>query len=268
MNISVEGAHVVITGATGIVGRRLTLSFAREGANLYLIGRDNTTDLVDAARKAGAQDATYASVDLSDDNQIIELFAAIEQHWGRVDVLINNAGLYPLNPLLSMTVDDWDDVMAVNLRAPFLMTREAAKLMIRTRLSGSIINITSGAALRAKVGHGHYSTSKAGLEMLTKSFALELAPFNIRVNAVAPGFAPGSAESQLPDNYVRKMAETIPLGRVSGEMDAPAVVLFLVSPYAAFITGATITVDGGRIAGILGRDDRERMLSMFTPEED
>ena len=267
MNLDFHGMQVVITGAAGIVGRRLVQSFAQEGCDLYLIDREAPHDLVVTAQRSGGRNVKFQAIDLTNDEQIAKLCFTIEQEWGAADVLINNAGVYPLNPLLSMTIQEWDTVMTINLRAPFILTKEMARLMIQRKRHGSIINISSGAALRTKVGHGHYSTSKAALEMLTKSFALELAPFNIRVNALAPGFAPGSCGSHLPLDYVQKMAESIPLGRLSGEFDASAAALFLVSSQAAFITGATLSVDGGRGAGILSSLDRKQLIKRGTSRE-
>ena len=260
MNISLRGLRVVVTGATGIVGRRIVRAFAMEGSRLFLTGHESTTDVAEMAQTMGAMETEYFSLDLLDVKQVLTLAAKIKQHWGGVDVLVNNAGVYPMQPLLAMSVESWDHVLGINLRTPFVLTKEIARLMIEEHVRGSIVNISSGAAFRAKVGHGHYSTSKAGLEMLTKSFALELAPFGIRVNAVIPGFAPGSAESPLPPEYTAKMVETIPLGRASGEMDAPAATLFLASSLASFITGSTIVVDGGRSAGILSPSERESLL--------
>ncbi|MDA8207354.1 MAG: SDR family NAD(P)-dependent oxidoreductase [Thermaerobacter sp.] len=263
MNISLEAKKVIITGATGIVGRRIALAFAREGSELLLAAREANTSLVKEVQEHGALSAHYLSVDLTDEKASTAIIEAVKSEWGAPDVLVNNAGLYPLQPLLSMSTPDWDRVMAVNLRTPFILSRDVARVMVQHGIQGSIVNISSGAALRTKVGHGHYSTSKAGIEMLTKSFALELAPFHIRVNAVAPGFSPGSSESFLPDDYVAKMAAGIPLGRLSGEFDAPAAVLFLCSAHADFITGATITVDGGRTAGTFNSSDREHLKAEF-----
>ena len=260
MNISLDEFKVVITGSTGIVGRRIAKAFAAEGARLYLTGQETASDIGEMAMAMGASEAKYYCADLSDTGQILRLCQTIEQDWGGVDVLVNNAGLYPLQPLLSMSIESWDQVLGINLRTPFLLTKEVARMMISKKIKGSIVNISSGAAFRAKVGHGHYSTSKAGLEMLSKTFALELAPFGIRVNTVVPGFAPGSVESALPPEYTKKMVETIPLGRPSGDMDAPAVILFLASSMASFITGTTIVVDGGRSAGVITNADRDYLM--------
>lgn len=259
MNVSMEGKRVIVTGVTGIVGRRIALAFAREGAELLVAAREEETSVCAELKQYGALSARYISVDLTQESGAMEIVQAVRKDWSAPDILVNCAGLYPLQPLLDMSTAEWDRVMAVNLRTPFILSREIGRLMAINGVRGSIVNISSGAALRTKVGHGHYSTSKAGIEMLTKSFALELAPFNIRVNAVGPGFAPGSAESLLPDDYVARMAAAIPLGRVSGEFDAPAAVLFLCSPHADFITGATISVDGGRTAGTFSSADREML---------
>ena len=261
MNISLTRKKVVVTGATGIVGQRIAMALATEGADLLLVGRENTSDIAERALGSGATTARYMTVDLSATAGIMGLIDQIGRDWGAPDVLINNAGLYPMDPLLTITDDKWDYIMAVNLRAPFILMRELSRLMIDHSVHGSIINIVSGAAYRAKVGHGHYSTSKAALEMLTKSFALELAPFSIRVNGVGPGFAPGSENSLLSDEYVEKMAKSIPLGRVSGEMDAAAAILFLVSSQASFITGTVLAVDGGRGAGILTDQERDQLIA-------
>lgn len=256
MKLSFARKKVLITGSTGIFGQRIAVAFAQEGASLFLVARDKTTDQATTLETRGAATVRYRSVDLADAEAIGAMVEEVAEVWRAPDIVINNAGLYPMDPLLSLTTDKWDMVMGVNLRAPFVLTRELAKLMIREKTKGAFINITSGAAERAKVGHGHYSTSKAGLQMLTKSFALELAPFHIRVNAVIPGFAPGSEESRLPTEYVAKFTASIPLGRVSGETDAPAAIMFLASDEASFITGATLAVDGGRGAGTLSEEER------------
>lgn len=139
--------------------------------------------------------------------------------------------------------------MDVNLTAPFLLTRDLARLMIKDQVRGAVVNITSAAANTTRLGSGHYSTSKAGLAMLTRAYALELAPHGIRVNAVSPGFAPGSKVSTLDDHYIATVEASIPLGRTSGPCDAAEAVLFLCSKRASYITGTTLTVDGGRSAG-------------------
>src|SRR5204863_5032111 len=165
------------------------------------------------------------------------------------DIVINNAGLYPKFSLIEMSAGEWDRILDVNLRAPFLVSREMAKLMIAAGRRGSIINISSGAARQMRNGSVAYSTSKTALERLTKGLALELAGHGIRVNVVEPGFAPGSTVSELSDEYVDRMKARIPLGRTSGPDDAAAAISFLCSDKAGFITGAVLSVDGGNSIG-------------------
>ena len=141
------------------------------------------------------------------------------------------------------------DRVSLSTTAPFILTRDLARLLVAAGDGGAIVNISSTAAETTSVGSGHYSASKAGMAMITRAFALELAPHKIRVNAVTPGFAPGSVVSPLSDEYARRMIESIPLGRASGPHDASEAVLFLCSERASFITGTTLHVEGGRSAG-------------------
>lgn len=243
MEWSFTGKRVLITGAGGIYGRWIAEAFAAEGADLFL------TDRTAAAPWALTAGATWLAADLSLDSGVEALLDAVHRHWPSVDILVNNAGIYPLCPLAEMTLAQWDEVMHLNLRVPFMLSHAVSERMKQHGVRGSIINISSGAAHRGKPGHAHYSTSKAGLEMLTRSFALELAQHGIRVNAVAPGFATGSTVSLLNPEYIEKMLRTIPMARESGPADAAGAVLFLCSPMAEYITGTTITADGGKSAG-------------------
>jgi 3-oxoacyl-[acyl-carrier protein] reductase len=244
------GARVVVTGAGGIFGRRIAAAFARAGARLCL--SDPRPEVLDQlpGELGLSPDATLLHVtELREDDSILDLVRLVERAWGAPDILINNAGVYPRGQLLDIPADEWDRIMDVNLRAPFLLTREIARLMIRAGVQGSVVNITSGAARTLRTGSVPYGTSKAALERLTAGLALELAPHRIRVNAVSPGFAPGSTVSPLSPAYVDAMLARIPLGRSSGPDDAPNAILFLCSENASFITGATLAVDGGNSLG-------------------
>ena len=139
-------------------------------------------------------------------------------------------------------------MMDVNLRAPFLISRDMANLMVGAKRKGVIINISSGAARRMGMGSVPYCTSKTAIDRLTKGFALELAPLGIRVNAVEPGFAAGSEVSTLSDEYVKAMMARIPMGRASGPLDAPNAIMFLCSDEASYISGDTMFVDGAYLA--------------------
>ena len=241
---------VVVTGAAGIFGGWISARFAREGARLVLSDARGEA-LREAARRLDLPDDRLLlhETELTDEASIAALAGAVQARWGAPDVVVNNAGVYDRQDLMAMSAADWDRMFGVNLRAPFLVTRAMARLMIGLGRRGAIVNISSGAARQMRNGSVPYCTSKTALERLTKGFALELAPHGIRVNAVEPGFAPGSEVSALSDDYVAKMRARIPLGRTSGPDDAPEAVCYLASERAGFITGAVLSVDGGNSIG-------------------
>lgn len=245
------GKRVVITGAAGIFGSWIAAAFAQAGAELCL--SDMRREALDAAVVRLALPPSRVELhatELTSEASIEELAALVQQRWGAPDIVVNNAGVYPRTPhLLELEAAEWDRIMAVNLRAPFLLTRAMARLMIAGGVKGAVVNIGSGAARQMRAGSVTYCTSKTALERLSKGLALELAPHGIRVNVVEPGFAPGSDVSHLPADYVDRMRARIPLGRTSGPEDAPGAVLYLCSPAASFITGAVLSVDGGNSIG-------------------
>jgi 3-oxoacyl-[acyl-carrier protein] reductase len=241
---------VVITGAAGIFGRWIAERFAREGAKLCLSDNRRAALAALAADLGLAADRTILHpTELTDEASIIDLGARIHEAWNAPDIVVNNAGVYPTGGLLELPAAEWDRIFDINLRAPFLVTQQLAKLMIAASRKGAIVNISSGASRRMRAGSVPYCTSKTALERLTMGFALELAPHGIRVNAVEPGFAPGSEVSRLSADYVASMKARNPLGRTSGPGDAPEAVAFLCSEKASFITGAVLAVDGGNSIG-------------------
>lgn len=246
------GKKVVITGAAGVFGQWIAQAYAAEGASLYLsdIREDALRNTVDKLKQEGV-DVHWRVTNLVDEKSINELVQVVEQQWKAPDIVINNAGIYPYRTLMNMTLQHWNETMDLNLAAPFLLTQHFAKQMIASEVEGSFINISSGAASTAGVGMGNYSVSKVGIEMLTKTFALELSPYRIRVNAVVPGYAPGSEVSVMTKEHTEHMINITPLGRTSGPDDAPQAILYLTSDQASFITGSILTVDGGRTAGRL-----------------
>lgn len=252
-----ENKTIVITGAAGIFGRWIAAYFAREGARLCL--SDVRMDgLEKAVAELGLERTKMLlhATELTSEASMLELVDLVKREWKAPDFLVNNAGIYTRFSLLDMELSDWDRVFGVNLRAPFLLSREFAKLMIAEGKPGSIVNISSGASRKMTQNGVPYCTSKAALDRLSKGFAMELAEYGIRVNVVEPGFAPGSEVSELTDEYVTNMLKNIPLGRSSGPEDAPAAVAYLCSEKAAFITGATISVDGGNSIGTYKRPER------------
>ncbi|WP_206918617.1 SDR family NAD(P)-dependent oxidoreductase [Alicyclobacillus suci] len=243
--------RVVITGAAGVLGSWIAEAFAGQGAALCL--SDIRSDALEArlAQSSILSSATTIvhATDLTSNDSIQSLVSLVETHWKSPDVVVNNAGIYPSRLLMDMTNEEWHQVLGVNLDAPFQLTKAFSRLMIDTGIKGCFVNMTSLSATRPRVGAAHYAVSKAGLSMLTRAFALELARHEIRVNAVSPGFAPGSHVSLVSEDYVAAMTQTIPLGRTSGPKDAPEAILFLCSERASYITGTTLVVDGGSSAG-------------------
>lgn len=244
-----SGKKVIVTGATGIVGAWISKAFSEAGADLWLVGRNKENLEKLAESLTGTGEVNMSSVDLRDEQAIIKLQEEVAEKWQAPDFLINNAGIYPSSLMLDLSTEMFNSVMKLNIRAPFLMTKLFSKLMIKENKPGSIVNIISRSAKMPRVGAVHYATSKAALEMMTRGHAMELAKYHIRVNAVSPGFAPGSELSLLSDKYIAAMCKKIPLGRTSGSNDSPQAVLFLCSDNASFITGTSIYVDGGNTAG-------------------
>lgn len=246
-----SGKRVVVTGACGIYGRGFAGLFAREGAALCLTDRDGPS-LEAALAEAGGAAGSFAHVaDLGDAASMQALIDAVGARWGAPDIVVNNAGIYPSGFLLDIDVGEWDRIMGVNLRAPFVLTRGFARQMIEHRVPGAIVNISSGASTRLRRSVVPYCVSKTALDRLTKGFALELAEYGIRVNAVEPGFAAGSTSSPLSDEHVRRMTASVPLGRPGTTDDAGAAVLWLCSRAASFVTGTTLSANGGSSLGAL-----------------
>lgn len=252
-----ENKTMVITGAAGIFGRWIAAYFAKEGVRLCL--SDIRMDaLVKVVAELGLDRSKVLlhATELTSDASMLELVDLVRREWQAPDILVNNAGIYTRFSLLDMEFSDWDRVFGVNLRAPFVLSREMAKLMISEGKKGSIINISSGAARKMNQNSVPYCTSKTAIERLSKGFAMELAEYGIRVNVVEPGFAPGSEVSELSDEYVTNMLKNIPLGRSSGPEDAPGAIAYLCSDKASFITGAVLSVDGGNSIGNYKRPER------------
>ena len=239
------GRRVLLTGACGVLGRWMAQAFADARADLMLT--DVRAD--DLAPLADALGARHVVAELGTGEGVDAVLRALDETWDSPDVLVNNAGLYPRTPLASTTREQARALLDVNVLAVFELARHAALRMARAGVAGSIVNVSSGAALRPGAGGTVYAASKAAVESLTRGIALEVAADGIRVNAVQPGFAPGSEVSAMSEKHIAKMTARIPLARTSGPTDAPSAVLWLCSDDAAFVTGTTLAVDGGRTAG-------------------
>jgi 3-oxoacyl-[acyl-carrier protein] reductase len=235
-----EGKRVVVTGAAGIMGRALVQHFADAGATIC--STDRSTDGL----------AGFAvAADLNTDAGLEALLAAVKAEWGAPDVVVNNAAIYPSSFLLDMEVADWDRIMAVNVRAPFVLMRGFALQMIGAGVAGNFINISSGAARKMRRTAVTYCMSKTALDRMTKGFALELAEYGIRVNCLEPGFASGSAVSALSQEHIDRVMGAIPLGIQTGAEDVGQAALYLASSAAKNITGTSLAVDGGNSAGTM-----------------
>ena len=247
----IAGKRAVVTGACGVVGRWIAASLREAGAELCLTDTDDQA-LQAYAAELGLGGASFTlAADLTDEASINRLVNAIDEHWGAADILVNNAGIYPSGFLLDISTQDFDRIFAVNLRAPFILTKGVALQMVAKGIKGSVINISSGASRKMRRTVVPYCTSKTALDRLTKGFAIELAEFGIRVNALEPGFAAGSAVSSLTDEHVANTIAAIPLGRPSSPSDVANGLLYLASEASAYVTGATLTIDGGNSIGSL-----------------
>lgn len=245
------GKRVVVTGACGIVGRWIAEAFRAAGSELCLTDlRD--TELQSLATELGLAGGSFTkAADLTDETSIKGLLSAVEERWGAADVLVNNAGIYPSGFLLDISTAEFDQIFSINLRAPFLLSKGFARQMIAKNVKGSVINISSGASRKMRRTVVPYCTSKTALDRLTKGFAIELAEFGIRVNALEPGFAAGSTVSNLTDEHVANTIAAIPLGRPSSPEDVANGLLYLASDASSYVTGATLTIDGGNSIGSL-----------------
>lgn len=239
-----NGKRVLITGAAGVHGGWIAAAFSREGARLCL------SDLrADRLPELPGTELRHAT-DLTDSGSIRELALLVSGEWGAPDIVINNAGIYPRSgPLIDLAEAEFDRIMSVNVRAPFLVTQAMARLMVEQDVPGVFVNIGSGAARQMPFGAVPYCVSKTALERLSKGQALELARHNIRVNVVEPGFAAGSDFSPLPQEHIERMTARIPLGRTSGPHDTSRMVLFMCSEATSFVTGTVVAVDGGNSIG-------------------
>lgn len=241
------GKVAVITGSGSGMGSGIARRFAQAGATVvvhYHSSADSAATLVQQIGEAGGK-AIALQADLTEAAAVAELFAAIVAELGRVDVLVNNAGIYPLVSLLDMTPEQWDAVVDANLRSTFLCTQAAARQMIAQGTGGAIVNITSIEAENPAPLHSHYNAAKGGVLMHTRAAAGELGPHGIRVNAVAPGLMWREGIEQGWPDGVQRFLRAAPLGRLGRPEDVADACLFLASPAARWITGASLTVDGG-----------------------
>jgi 3-oxoacyl-[acyl-carrier protein] reductase len=238
----------IVTGAGRGIGEAIALRLARDGSRVACVSRTeaNAAKTAQAINAATPDSARPYSVDVADRKAVATLCQTILADFGRVDILVNNAGLTRDGLAMRMSEEDWDLVLDTNLKGAFNFIQGVMRPMVKQR-AGRIINIASVAGLMGNAGQANYSASKAGLIGLTKTLARELASRNITVNAVAPGFINTDMTTILPDNVKTAVLSQIPLGRFGDPEDIAAAVAFLAAPEAHYITGQTLTVDGGMV---------------------
>jgi NAD(P)-dependent dehydrogenase (short-subunit alcohol dehydrogenase family) len=238
---------VIVTGGGSGIGAGISRRFSQAGASVvvnYLTSGSGAKTVVEEIEGMG-REALAIQADVSQATDVDRLIERTLDTFKRIDVLINNAGIFPLSTLLDMTEEQWDQVVDASLRSTFLCTQAVAKQMIAQGDGGAIVNITSIEAENPAPMHAHYNAAKGGVHMFTKSVANELGPHGIRVNAVAPGLIwKEGIEREWPDG-VERWLEAAPLGRLGMPDDVADACLFLASPAARWITGASLLVDGG-----------------------
>ena len=241
-----EGRSALVTGAARGIGLEIALAFAAEGASVAvadLSAEESAAAAADIAAKTGAK-TLGLGLDVSREADCERAVQEAAAAFGKLDVLVNNAGITKDTLVLRMKEADFDAVLSVNLKGSFLMAKAAAKLMLKAR-SGRIINISSVVGQSGQAGQANYSASKAGLIGLTKSLAREFAPRQVLVNAVAPGFIRTRMTDGLKDEAKAKISEMIPLGRMGEPGEVARAVLFLAGDDSAYITGQVLAVNGG-----------------------
>ena len=241
-----EGKVAIITGAGRGIGKAIAERLASEGADVVIcdVDKEAAERTAEEIRSKYSVKAIAISADVANEGDVNSMVEETIKNFGRVDFLINNAGITRDSLLLRMSEEEWDKVIAVDLKSVFLCTRAVIRHMMRQRF-GRIVNISSVIGLRGNVGQANYASAKAGIIGFTKSAARELAGRNITVNAVAPGYIQTEMTERLPQEVKEEMLKQVPLGRPGQPEDVAGVVAFLCSEDASYITGEIIRVDGG-----------------------
>lgn len=246
-----QDKNAVVTGISktgGGIGRAIALALADAGANVAVVGHSSLAaaeSLAEEIRTKGRKSLALAC-NVAEAAEVEKFISEVLTTWGALDIVVNNAGTTRDALTIRMSEQDWDTVLDGNLKGTFLVTRSALKPMIKQR-GGKIVNITSVMGLIANPGQANYSASKAGIIGFTRTVAKEVGSRNIQVNAVAPGFVETALTETLGEDLKKSIIKDIPAGRLGTAEDIAGVIVFLCSPVANYITGQTITVDGGMI---------------------
>ena len=243
--VDFTGKVVLVTGASRGIGRAISLVFGQAGARVALVARtaEKLEEVADEVRAAGGE-ALALPADVAVEAEVNGAVERVVEEWGRLDVLVNNAGLIQFAPLDQIEPEAWDRIIGANLTGPYLCSRAVAPVMQRQQ-GGRIVNITSVSAQTGGVSGGvNYTASKGGLDAMTRTLARDLAPHGVTVNAVSPGQIDADPELLTPEQR-EKVTAMIPLGRLGEPDEIAYAVLFLASPMADYITGTTLDVNGG-----------------------
>jgi 3-oxoacyl-[acyl-carrier protein] reductase len=245
IKVDLHGKTAIVTGASRGIGKEIAIALAGSGAKVACVARsaDKLKVSADEIAAAGGT-AEVHPCDVTDSEAVTKLVEGLAEKWGQVDVVVNNAGITADTLIPRMTDEQWDSVIATNLRSVFLFTRVASQVMMRKR-SGRIINISSVSGIMGNAGQANYSASKAGIIGLTRTVARELAGRKITVNAICPGFIASEMTAAMGAALDEMVKEKIPAKRLGEAHEIADAVLYLASDSAAYITGEVITIDGG-----------------------
>ncbi|HLO12326.1 MAG TPA: 3-oxoacyl-[acyl-carrier-protein] reductase [Pseudoneobacillus sp.] len=246
--MNLDGKVALVTGASRGIGREIALELARQGANVavnYSGSEAKANEVVDLIKELG-RDAFSVQCDVSNSEAVGTMVKDTIERFGKLDIVVNNAGITRDNLLMRMKEEEWDDVININLKGVFLVTKAVTRQMMKQRF-GRIINVASIVGVSGNPGQANYVAAKAGVIGLTKTSAKELASRNITVNAIAPGFITTDMTDKLTEEVKAEMLKVIPLARFGEPKDIAKVAVFLASDDSAYLTGQTLHVDGGMV---------------------
>ena len=244
--MKLKGQIAIVTGASRGIGRAIALELANQGADVvvnYSGNEEKAKSVVEEILSSGSR-ASAVQCDVSDSDSVAAMLKRTIDEFGKVDILVNNAGITKDNLLMRMKEEEWDQVINTNLKGVFLCTKAVTRPMMKQR-KGRIINVASVVGITGNPGQANYVAAKAGVIGFTKTAAKELASRGITVNAVAPGFISTDMTDQLPEDVRNQLLSQIPLGRLGNPEDIAKVAAFLASDDSSYMTGQTLSVDGG-----------------------
>ena len=244
--MKLKNKTAIITGGSNGLGRATALLFAKEGANVVVADMDENagSKVIDDIKKSGGR-GLFVKVNVSDQQEVNNLVSAALKEFGKLHILINNAGIVSDGRLVKMELEQWQKVIDVNLKGVFICAQAVSKVLVEQNEGGAIINTSSVVGLYGNFGQSNYVASKAGVIGMTKTWAKELGKYNIRVNAVAPGFMETDIIKSMPEKVINLMKEKTLLGRLGKPDDIANAFLYLASDDGSYVTGAVLSVDGG-----------------------